>query len=123
MKKTFGEYLRDLRIEVGYSLRAFAKEVGMQPSNLSLIENDKVNPPRDKEILFKLAEALKLEKGSEKWGNFFDLSVKDIDKLPVDISNDEELRDMLPIMLRTIANAKLSKEEILKLINKIKENK
>ena len=53
MGKTFGDCLRDSRIKAGYSLRAFAKEVGMQPSNLSLIENDKTNPPRDKEILFK----------------------------------------------------------------------
>lgn len=123
MGKTFGDCLRDLRIKAGYSLRAFAREVGMQPSNLSLIENDKTNPPRDKEILFKLAEALRLKKGSKEWGDFFDLAVQDVDKLPADIASDKEMRDLLPIMLRTVANEKLSKDEILKLIKKIRENR
>jgi len=123
MGKTFGNCLRDLRIKAGYSLRAFAKEIEMQPSNLSLIENSKTNPPRDKEILFKLAEVLRLKKGSKEWGDFFDLAVQDVDKLPADIANDKEMRDLLPIMLRTVANEKLSKEEILKLIKKIRENK
>jgi len=123
MGKTFGDCLRDLRIKAGYSLRAFAKEVEMQPSNLSLIENDKTNPPRDKEILFKLAQALRLKKGSKEWGDFFDLAVQGADKLPADIASDKGMRDLLPIMLRTVANEKLSKDEILKLIKKIRENR
>jgi len=123
MVQTFGNCLRDLRIKAGFGLRSFAKMVDMQPSNLSLIENSKVNPPRDKDILFKLAKALKLKKGTEDWGQFFDLAVQDIDSLPADIATDKATRDLLPIMLRTVANAKLSKEEILKLIKKIRENK
>lgn len=123
MSKAFGDFLRELRIKAGYSLRSFAKEVEMQPSNLSLLENNKVNPPRDKDILFKLAEALKLKRGSEEWGQFFDLAVQGVDRLPADIAEDKHVRDLLPIMLRTVANSKLSKEEILKLIKKIRENK
>ncbi len=124
MSKAFGDFLRELRIKAGYSLRSFAKEVEMQPSNLSLLENKKANPPRDKDILFKLAEALRLKKGSKEWEQFFDLAVQDIkDRLPADIAEDKDIRDLLPIMLRTVAKSKLSKEEILKLIKKIKENK
>jgi len=123
MNKAFGDLLRGLRIKAGYSLRSFAKEVKMQPSNLSLLENNKINPPRDKDILFKLAGALKLKESSKEWGQFFDLAVADIDMLPADIAKDERARELLPIMLRTVAKSKLSKEEILKLIKKIRENK
>jgi len=123
MSESFGDLLRELRIKAGYSLRSFAKEAGMQPSNLSLLENNKVNPPRDKDILFKLVKILKLREETEEWGEFFDLAVKDVDRLPADIANKKCVRDLLPIMLRTVANSRLSKEEILKLIKKIRENK
>lgn len=123
MGKVFGDFLREMRLNAGYSLRSFAKEVGMQPSNLSLLENNKVNPPRDKDILFKLAEALKLKQGTKDWGDFFDLAVQDVDRLPADIADDKHVRDLLPVMLRTVANSKLSKEEILRLIKKIRGNK
>lgn len=123
MDKAFGDCLRDLRVKAGFGLRAFAKKIGMQPSNLSLIENGKANPPRDKEILFTIARALGLEKGSADWGDFFDSAVKDVDTLPADIADNKAMREMLPIMLRTVANEKLSRDEILKLIKKIRENK
>lgn len=123
MGKTFGSFFRELRIGAGYSLRSFAKKVGMQPSNLSLLENNKVNAPRDRDMLFKLAGALKIKQGSKEWGQFFDLAVQDVDRLPADIAEDKHARNLLPIMLRTVANSKLSKEEILKLIKKIKENR
>lgn len=123
MQKLFGDLLRSLRIKAGFSLREFAKLVGMQPSNLSLLENNKANPPRDNQILFKLAAALELKKDSEDWNNFFDLAVQDIDKIPPDILEDENIREYLPIMLRTIANTKPSANEILELIRRIREER
>ena len=56
-------------------------------------------------------------------GRFFDLAVQGADKLPADIASNKEMRELLPIMLRTVANEKLSKDEILKLIKKIRENR
>lgn len=44
----FGDLLRRLRREHGYSLRAVAKKLGTQKGYLSGIENAKVNPPSAK---------------------------------------------------------------------------
>src|SRR5579862_267884 len=44
----FGELLRRLRREQGYSLRTVAKSLGTQKGYLSGIENGKVNPPSAK---------------------------------------------------------------------------
>jgi transcriptional regulator with XRE-family HTH domain len=45
---TFGELLRRLRREQGFSLRTVAKNLGTQKGYLSGIENGKVNPPSAK---------------------------------------------------------------------------
>ena len=43
--KTFGQLLREKRIEKGFSLRKFAGLVGISPTYLSQVEQDNVDPP------------------------------------------------------------------------------
>ena len=122
-KVSFGEFLRELRIKAGFGLRVFAKKIDMQPSNLSILENGRTHPPRDKTIQLKIANALGLKKKSKEWGKFFDLAVEDIDRIPADIVSDNNLRDYLPVMMRTVAESRLSAKEIKELIKRIKEYK
>ena len=119
---SFGEFLREQRLKTGYSLRTFAKVIDMQPSNLSFIESGKTNPPRSTEILFKIASALGLKKDSREWGELFDLASKEA-SVPADIAADKNIRDYLPIMLRTIAEARLTKQQLKELIETIKESR
>ncbi len=41
MKETFGEYIRRLRTEKGFTLTQLAAKLGMDSANLSKIENGK----------------------------------------------------------------------------------
>lgn len=43
--KTFGQALRDKRLEKGFSLRKFAQLVGVSPTYLSQVEQSNVDPP------------------------------------------------------------------------------
>ena len=43
--KTFGQLLREKRVEKGFSLRKFAESVGVSPTYLSQVEQDNVDPP------------------------------------------------------------------------------
>ena len=43
--KTFGQFLREKRVEKGFSLRKFAELVGISPTYLSQVEQDNVDPP------------------------------------------------------------------------------
>jgi transcriptional regulator with XRE-family HTH domain len=43
--KTFGEALREKRVEKGFSLRKFAQLVGVSPTYLSQVEQGNVDPP------------------------------------------------------------------------------
>ncbi len=56
---TLGEILRDARVGLDQSLRELAKKLGLAPSYLSDIENDRRVPSED--VLRKLAAELKIE--------------------------------------------------------------
>ena len=43
--KSFGETLREKRLEKGFSLRKFAQLVGVSPTYLSQVEQGNVDPP------------------------------------------------------------------------------
>lgn len=44
-RKSFGQHLREKRVEKGFSLRKFAESVGVSPTYLSQVEQDNVDPP------------------------------------------------------------------------------
>jgi transcriptional regulator with XRE-family HTH domain len=60
---TFGDRLRELRLQAQqyHSLRDFAAKVGLSPTYLSHMENNKVPPPSE-EVIERLAEALNADK-------------------------------------------------------------
>ena len=44
-KQSFGQLLREKRVQKGFSLRKFAELVGISPTYLSQVEQDNVDPP------------------------------------------------------------------------------
>lgn len=57
-KNAFGKFLREKRIEQGYSLRKFAEMVDVSPTYLSQVEQGKVGRPPTAERVRTMAEAL-----------------------------------------------------------------
>jgi HTH-type transcriptional regulator, competence development regulator len=57
MEKTFGTLVRHLRLEQGYSLRAFAREIGVSGNFLSEMERGRFAPPSEGKIAL-IAEKL-----------------------------------------------------------------
>ena len=72
--KTFGEYIKELRISKEITLREFCKIAKHDPSNWSKIERGILPPPKGKIVLENIALTLKLPKGSEEYYNIFDLA-------------------------------------------------
>ncbi|MBK9119776.1 MAG: helix-turn-helix transcriptional regulator [Phycisphaerales bacterium] len=56
--RAFGQVLRERRIAKGYSLRKFAEMVGVSPTYLSQVEQDKVEKPPTAERVRRMAELL-----------------------------------------------------------------
>ncbi len=119
--KSFGEFLTALRKEKRVTLREFCKRAFADPGNISRMERGAMSPPQDPDILKRYAEAIGLEDGSDYWFAFFDLAAADRGIIPKDLMTDREVVEMLPAFFRTLRGQKPSKEEMQKLIEKIKE--
>lgn len=109
-KLTFGEYLRACRLKAGFGLRTFAEAAGMKPSNLCAIEYGRLAPPQSADVLTQIADALGLPPGSRGRQRLFDLAVAHKPgALPPDVAAFAGRTPGVPVLLRTIANKRLTR--------------
>ena len=120
-RNLFGEFVKNRRKELKLTLRSFCLEVNIDAGNFSKIERGILPPPKDKNKLKKWAKALRLEKGSEKWDEFFDLAAISKGRLPDDVMDDRELARAMPLIFRTVRGDKISDEQFERLKTLIKE--
>ncbi|MCK4559282.1 MAG: transcriptional regulator [Calditrichia bacterium] len=118
----FGEFVKELRMKRGYTLRAFCREHNLDHGNHSKLERGIFAPPQDENALKTLAYALRISEGSEDWDKFFDLAIVGNGKIPDYIMKDEEVLSRLPLFFRTIDGEKIDKEKLDKLIELIRKS-
>jgi len=114
-KKSFGSFLKTLRLKAGFGLRRFADLIEMPASNLSAVEHDRRPMPGDKLVL--AAEVLGLDKGTSDWNDFFDLCSTS-GQIPADVQRIVN-KGFIPALLRTIDNVQLNDKDIQDLIEEI----
>ena len=121
-RQPFGVYLRERRLKVGYGLRSFAEAIDMQPSNLSNMEHGRAAPPQDLVMLERIADTLGLPEGSGERTQLFDLAVAHKDRaLPPDVAHFAARTPGIPVLLRTIENKRLTREDLTKLTDYIND--
>jgi len=100
-------------------LRVFASKIGEDPGNWCRVEQGKFLPPTDIKILTKICQTLEfIDKEKDI---IFDVAAKESkEKIPVDIKHQIEESDVIPILFRTIDKKKLSKEQLKKLVERIR---
>lgn len=116
----FGTFLKELRLENKLSLRKFCIKAEADAGNISKIERGVIAPPGS-EIIKRYAAALGLSAGSDNWINLFDLAATESGKIPSDIISNSKAAKLLPAFFRTLRNASLDEDKMLKLAEKIKE--
>lgn len=116
--KTFGNYVKELRIEKEITLREFCRLANLDPSNWSKIEREVMDPPKSKITLENICEALNVKADSEEYKNIFDLAV--ISTIPKDLIGNEKVLEQLPIFFRTARGERPTESELRELINLIK---
>jgi|SRR3989339_942845 len=117
---TFGEFFRQKRIALGFTLRSFCKQYQLDPGNVSRLERNILPPTIDEEKLAGYAMALQIKKETPDWMTFFDLAHTAKGRIPTDILNHEEAMKYLPLVFRTARGKKLTKkklQDLVKLIN------
>ena len=118
---TFGEFIRNKRVESGLTLREFCREHGFDVGNMSKMERGVLSGYRDRGLLDRLGEAIGLVTASE-WGEFYDLAAVDAGRIPVDILSDEGLVDKLPLIFCGLRDRRLSEEEIWSIIELLRRS-
>lgn len=107
MEKTFGDVLREARVELGFGLREFAKKLGKTPSYLSDIENDRRVPAE--EVIADLARLLDLD--------FDDLMAR-AGRLGKGAVRYMQRNPEAGVLFRRISKAGFDKDELAKLLQR-----
>ncbi len=115
-ERTFGRYIKRLRIARNIGQREMARILEVSPSYLNDIENNKRYPPK-KEIIEKIATVL--EANLE---NLYDLAGKERNKIPPDIPSIIKKYKEIPPLLRSIDKYDLSSLELKKIKKVIEES-
>lgn len=117
---TFGAFIKSARIKAGLTLRGFCRIVNADPGNWSKIERGILPPPKSKRVLKEIAVALKLAEDSDDWHALFDLA--SISFIPRDLLDDRSVVEKLPVFFRTLRGEKPAREELEKLIQKVRKS-
>lgn len=119
--RAFGQFFKERRIALGFTLRKFCEKYGIDAGNISKIERGMLPPPKSEDLLSRYAGFLALKKGSDEWYEFFDLAAAESGRFPRELM-DEEIMKRMPVLFRTIRGKKISKKKLDKLIKLIKES-
>jgi transcriptional regulator with XRE-family HTH domain len=116
---TFGEFVKQSRLQNKITLREFCRITNIDPSNWSKIERGVLPPPKSKNILSGIAKVLGFEENTENWHTLMDLAA--ITHIPKELLSDQSIVDKLPIFFRTLRGQKPNRAELEELIKLIKE--
>ena len=116
----FGKYLKGLRKASGKAARIVALEAGMQPSNYSRLEYGVLNPPQVRSKLDRLAKAVGVTDSRSEMARFYDLAAAANKSVPLDLADIISRDEAVPLMLRTIGNKKLTKQEIEEIVKLVR---
>ena len=117
----FGEYVKERRLVLGFSLRTFCRCLKLDPSNWSKIERGILHPPKDKKTLEKIIDLLEIREGTAEAYKFYDYADIDCGSIPKFIIQDKDVVRLLPAFFRIIDDIKPTKAEILELLEGIRE--
>lgn len=117
----FGDFIRSKRVANRITARQASQMAGTLPSNFSKLEHGALAPPKERNKLSAIAQAIGIE-GSDE-ATFFDLAAMANNSIPADIADIISRNDALPLLLRTIGNKRLSKEQIDRLVEIVRGRK
>jgi transcriptional regulator with XRE-family HTH domain len=116
---TFGDFVREKRLNAGINLRALAKELDIVPAYMSDIEKNHRYPP-DKEKIYKIAKVLKLTE--EEKNQMFDLAGEArVGTIAPDISDYVTSQNAARVALRKARDLNLGEKEWVQILKSIEK--
>jgi transcriptional regulator with XRE-family HTH domain len=120
-RDTFGEFVRNLRLQQKLTLREFCREHDLEPANWSRMERGVTAPPQDRSILERYARYLAIRPETEDWRRFMDLAAIDSGIIPEDIMTDDVLLERVPVLFRAARGDKLTREQLDELLGLLRK--
>ena len=117
----FGRFFRESRLALGLTLRAYCNKHGEDPAYISRLERGIIRPPKDVDVLNRLAKSLGFGEGSDEWKEFNRMAAISAGRIPGEVMADEELVKRLPVFFRTIAGEKFPDDDLEDLIEFLRE--
>ena len=117
--KTFGEFIKEKRLDKRITLRDFCRRLRIDPSNWSKIERGNLSAPKSKTVLNEIADVLEMDSDSEDRQTLFDLAA--IAHIPSELLSDQAIVDQLPVFFRTLRGEKPTRQELEELITLIRK--
>lgn len=116
----FGEFLAEKREEHDFTMREFARQLGVSAPFLSDVEKNRT-APLTKERLEKVAEILNLSR--EEQDGMYDLVGKQRNVVAPDLPDYIKGRDYVSVALRTARDLDAGEEEWLRFVEELKKRK
>lgn len=120
MALTFGDLIKERRIERRISLRAMSDAIGIDPSNYSKIERGRLQPPAPYK-LEAYRRLLAIEAGSEEDHEITRLAAIGRGQIPPALLSDEQVIAKLPIFFRTLEGGPVDEALLEELYNTLKK--
>ncbi|HOI25349.1 MAG TPA: helix-turn-helix transcriptional regulator [Caldisericia bacterium] len=116
----FGEFIKERRQKLGYTLREFCKKHQLDPGNWSRLERGLSKPPQNDKILNEYASYLEIEHDSAEYRDLLDLAEFEQGKIPRDLLKDNELKNLLPLFFRTVRETRPTEEDLIGIIEAVR---
>ena len=110
-----------MRIKNELTLRKFSRILGKDPGNISKLERGLLPPPKNAEIIEGYGRAIGLGADSKEIKELKTIAALENGQIPVDVLNDKELMNELPIFFRTATGSKLEREKLKKFIENLRK--
>ena len=120
MASTFGDFIRDRRLQLRITLRDFCEKNNLDPGNVSRLERGMMPAPNSQDKLAHYAQALGIRRGTRNWATFMDLAAASGGKIPRDLMSNERVISRLPAFFRTLRNKKLTDSKLDELLDRLR---
>ncbi|MCX7013102.1 MAG: helix-turn-helix transcriptional regulator [Candidatus Sumerlaeota bacterium] len=116
----FADFVREHRLALNLSLRAFCQKHGEDPSNWSKMERGVLRPPESSERLLDIAHKLRIASNERLKRQLFDLAAAQSGRIPEDIMCDAGLVAKLPVVFRSLRGDEPTEDELMRLADLIR---
>ena len=119
-ERTFGEFIREKRLQRNITLRMLVELLDLSPVHMSNIENNRRPAPKD-EVLKRIIEVLKLDKQAQE--EMYELAAKskDIPTVPGDLPEYISGNELARVALRTAKDMDATDKEWMEFIEKLRK--